>query len=1438
MFKFSKFGLAAAALMVLATGCQERPPRSFVQPNVLKKSDLEGTWYYLQTVTEAPVSSTFLFQGFNSGLMKVKFDFQENTLFARRAYEQIEYSEDAKTKDPGGYYGQPLAAWPIQSHFDIIRDYNPTTGEETNRIIESTERPWNEREFVRVNWADNSLTTENLQGLGLNFFFDGWARIQPSSYWESDPTKEDALRLERADETDSEEFAVGEANYLDITNKWVISPEQITLEFEENGKTSYLPVPACLMSYKIQDCTAQVYKVRHAFAKVSPKHDYEPRKWDGLQMDLFGFFETGNSRLTYNRQYGVTNSGLKRYMERFNVWKKSYEADGKTPIPYERREQRTIPYYMTSSTGEFPKDLWPEAVEVIRQWNEAIKVAVADVTGKDVSQVKDVFVPCHNPVKLAADADGPADPEVCKSNLKPLRDAKGEIVLDSNGNPVLAMRYGDPRRAIIHWVNEFQAGGPLGYGPANSDPETGESIGAMANIYGGALDTYVTRSRDIIKLLTGQISQEEFIKGVDVQTFVNRVRAGTMDRTELLSNDVVAKMASGVDLSRFRGGAPEAHLDRANGPAAFLASIKNRENALFRNGLLSDGSSADLGQIRRNKLRGTQLEAMMVTPDIMAMAGATGGDFASLSEAEKARVSPLRSEAVRKRIDERLNKMRAFGVDFADFADEGLVQRAIKYSRDPEVPNMDDEVIRKKLRKEIFLGVTLHEVGHNVGLRHNFRASWDALNYFDEYWKLREHAARTGGGGRFVGYDFGSNQPKAAPYAADNSTECLYPARDANAGYGAAPGTPNPEGKRPRSYTAVNANEVIFRPRYKNCRGGATSVHEVMGIADNNEQLRVGIREAQYSSIMDYGAEFNSDLMGLGKYDKAAMKFGYAGDGYVEVFTDADRSGSLGSGGPILKWFYLQYFQGAFGYPSPLYQEGASDPLLTLNYTEYPKLFKGATMKDKVANMQKRKDVPFRDIAAYTFDSETGRLTLNDQTLRTDADGNIMVPYYFCSDEFANNLTCRRFDSGADVYEQLTDVISRYENFYLLNNFKRDRWTFYSSLAYRSRIADRYFDYLHAAMTWYTLIRANFEGELDNLDTFYADEDLWGPFTMGVTKGLDALGQVLAKPQAGTYSLVDVVDNNEYQYKVYRQTSDNISVNPLGGSRGPIIGLIDGKYLDTTWDFGGCGYFWGDECQSRIGYFIDKTIALDLLTQSQAYFTGRDTTTDVRKYAIGYYTGFKSQMLEKVGAILSGDLTSWAPRGTASGNNLTVNHRSWVIDPSQPADGTGEVVDPASGFTLQLYAGLYALSSIPTTFDLDLVENSKIFVVGNGEAPAPDSEIVGSGTQLTASSDLNAISTNWVWVRDPESNKTYAARRAPTHSSATGDRRLDVGARMLLTYAKAVAARTAACAQPTSVQCFAKKQAVTNFKANIDVMRSLHHAFGYGSYRTDAPFAY
>src|SRR5690606_19416397 len=151
----------------------------------------------------------------------------------------------------------------------------------------------------------------------------------------------------------------------------------------------------------------------------------------------------------------------------------------------------------------------------------------------------------------------------------------------------------------------------------------------------------------------------------------------------------------------------------------------------------------------------------------------------------------------------------------------------------------------------------------------------------------------------------------------------------------------------------------------------------------------------------------------------------------------------------------------------------------------------------------------------------------------------------------------------------------------------------------------------------------------------------WGNFSVAVSEGFDLLGRIIMTPEAGAFAKVQANDSPDYPINHYKQQSDLTSQAPAGGF---VMPLLEGKFTETTWDFESCGYYWAEECQSRIGYFIDKTIAIETLADSQAYFTGRDTSVDVRKYAIGYYTIFKSQLQEKLGALLSGDYASLAPR--------------------------------------------------------------------------------------------------------------------------------------------------------------------------------------------------
>ena len=101
-----------------------------------------------------------------------------------------------------------------------------------------------------------------------------------------------------------------------------------------------------------------------------------------------------------------------------------------------------------------------------------------------------------------------------------------------------------------------------------------------------------------------------------------------------------------------------------------------------------------------------------------------------------------------------------------------------------KLADLSGDALFKTLRAKIFRGLADHEMGHTMGLRHNFAGSTDALNYGKEYWDIRSNVA---------------------------------PAQWANN----------------------------------------------------------SLAEHQYSTVMDYGSRFNTDVAGLGRYDYAAIRFGY-----------------------------------------------------------------------------------------------------------------------------------------------------------------------------------------------------------------------------------------------------------------------------------------------------------------------------------------------------------------------------------------------------------------------------------------------------------------------------------------------------------------------------------------------------------------------------------
>lgn len=191
--------VAALALgcVALGSGCaEERDPINQVDVGALPKAFFVGEqledaaddpeFYFRTTVVDVAVGagSEELFTSSDAQpTVRIRWEITERKLIARLAYELIDNIDGTGTGTGGGARneeprpaakdgnpapkvpartttdGQIVASFDIQKQFDIRRGYTPETGEENNTIEENDkDRPWNQRQYVRVDWSKNLVT--------------------------------------------------------------------------------------------------------------------------------------------------------------------------------------------------------------------------------------------------------------------------------------------------------------------------------------------------------------------------------------------------------------------------------------------------------------------------------------------------------------------------------------------------------------------------------------------------------------------------------------------------------------------------------------------------------------------------------------------------------------------------------------------------------------------------------------------------------------------------------------------------------------------------------------------------------------------------------------------------------------------------------------------------------------------------------------------------------------------------------------------------------------------------------------------------------------------------------------------------------------------------------------------------------------------------------
>jgi hypothetical protein len=528
---------------------------------------------------------------------------------------------------------------------------------------------------------------------------------------------------------------------------------------------------------------------------------------------------------------------------------------------------------------------------------------------------------------------------------------------------------------------------------------------------------------------------------------------------------------------------------------------------------------------------------------------------------------------------------------------------------------------------------------------------------------------------------------------------------------------------------------------------------------------------------MDYGYDFNSDLHGLGSYDKAAMRFIYSG--VVDVFPDAND--------PVAKKMApVNVSQIDEQWQLFRTEAGASAPaVVPTHYTTMARemgkdLFDPArcvTGEDGKAfdAVDGKVCQPFERDYAHVDEMESGALEGIDSNLQaphwrstcpagakcSGTAGRIRWPYRFGTDEYASYIHDLRFDAGADIYEGATNLANLYEFRYVLDYWRRGRrgWMWFML---GNRLWDRYFSRFHNLGWMATNRSAQFAAMYPTAAPGAnpaLNSDDWGrPYALALTKLFDGLTKVSLRPQPGPYDVKAATPG---------QTQTLYEVPDFGGTTRFTLGVLNGRYIDDDLSQELGGSFHYSEYMQRLGIYDEKPLASAALSVlwPPVHTYSRDTYTDGRNMLLNYRTLMPAAYDRLFGGLLGADndaVAPWViPTGPkdSGGNLATVNYPT-LWDPAYTRPAGAALIDPLVGFKFQVPAIFYTSYFGSEDANMTFFNRMRVWVDGGEEG-------------------YGLADSEKVFFFEPESGLTWVARDFGTEASPAGQIPVGIGARMI-----------------------------------------------------------
>jgi hypothetical protein len=988
--------------------------------------------------------------------------------------------------------------------------------------------------------------------------------------------------------------------------------------------------------------------------------------------------------------------------------------------------------------------------------------ALADSVGKQrgyspgvisIAKMDEMVVLCHSPV-LAGDPPACGDarlPEgkseedcaAAAARQKEVEAAEGDIEeseedataradLMAACNTALRVRRGDLRYHQVNVITEPQVPSPWGIYTDAHDPLTGMTVSASINVWSHITDMWSQKVVDMARLQKGELSPADVTEGEYVYDWSQAAEAaaggGALPR---LTREQVDERIR--EFTRGDGPAVPVNVEtfaKANPEAVAAAANLNQELTGVMAAYDAASTTGATYMARAHAALGSQTEASLMNKMIQQLNGVEG---IPLSEGLMDLVSPLRGGNPAMLRDLRHMKENALAergacvlheaeapLGIAALADVLEQKFGVFNAKDaPEVQQQRAERMRKWIAHRAHYSVIAHEMGHSMGLRHNFVSSSDAWNFRPQYWQLRTSDGQvktpckelSPDGVNCVGpryFDPVTSEEKSnLIWMFMHSSIMEYP------------------GETTQDFLGLGAHDfAAIRMVY----GDAVAVYKDDSYKLGSDRGNTALAKMDnFGGIMGISHRFKNESV---HYSRLQELFELI-KGCAAVNPSSFKP--------------ARWDETLLGKFSPLV-----DALIVNVGGEYSR-----------CRQQEVDYVDWDDLRSPDGQEFSGYYRGGGSV---DKDGRIRVPYGFATDRWADlgNLSVYRHDNGADAYEIFNFLITQQEVSHVFDNYRRGRQEF-SVRSAADRSLTRYNTKLRDGAKGLGLLRNVYEDFSTAMG--YDFNGFWPAIApMFFSENILASGLVFdhftrmaSRPQAG--------EHYRPQYdQVLRSTEDapgevgDSQVVVPNGATGLFGNVAPGGRPVENRLAGNMGEY-GSEFTVNAGSYYDKISVAMLMTESVDNFISdsREDFVDARYRAVSLADLFPDGYRRFLGNVLTGDDFVKGPRIASKANGTPmvdseslpqagIGWTSWWTETPEscfPAGGTTvcasygspkgpfkpkapaavTVLDPQLGWEVQKFFIAWTLLYLPENAQQTWLDMMRVWELGKDADPGFENRI-------------------------------------------------------------------------------------------------------------------